>query len=61
MFIQFNSDKGVGCDNCGTAFSVMHMSMEHLERSLHLCIGCFGTLAHAIGHASRKLRITSSS
>jgi hypothetical protein len=58
MFIHFNSDKGVVCDNCGTTSTIMHMSIELFERSLHLCIGCFGTLAHAIGHASKKLRIT---
>jgi hypothetical protein len=58
MFIHFNSDKGVVCDNCGTTSTIMHMSIEHFERSLHLCIGCFRTLAQVIVQASKKLRIT---
>jgi hypothetical protein len=57
MFIHFNSDTAE-CDNCGTTSTVMHMSIKRFERSVHLCIGCFGALAHAIGHASRKLRIS---
>jgi hypothetical protein len=57
MFIHFNSDTAE-CDNCGTPSTIMHMSIEQFERSVHLCIGCFGTLAHAIGHASKKLRIS---
>jgi hypothetical protein len=56
MFIHYNSDASA-CDNCGTTSTVMHMSIKHFERSVHLCIGCFGTLAHVIGHASKKLRI----
>src|ERR1700730_11120976 len=30
MFIHFNSDKGVVCDNCGTTSTIMHM----LDRAL---------------------------
>ena len=27
MFIHFNSNKGVVCDNCGTTSTIMHMSL----------------------------------
>jgi hypothetical protein len=60
MFIHCASEKGADCDNCGTCLSIMHMWIERSQSSVHLCIGCFGTLAHAIGHASKQLRIAKS-
>ena len=58
MFIHFDSYKGTQCDNCGTPRTIMHMSMEHLGCSVNLCVVCFGALAQALTHASKKLRST---
>ncbi len=55
MFIHFDSDKGAECDNCGTAGTIMHMSVLRVDQTLSLCIVCFGALAQAICHASKKL------
>jgi hypothetical protein len=41
MFIHFNSDTAE-CDNCGTPSTIMHMSIEQFERSVHLCIVASG-------------------
>ena len=55
MFLHFNLDKGVACNDCGNSSTIMHMSMEHLDRSVHLCTACFWTLARTVGHASKKI------
>jgi hypothetical protein len=55
MFIHFDSDKGAECDNCGTAGTIMHMSVLRVDQTVSLCIVCFGALAQAICHASKTL------
>ena len=55
MFVHFTLDKGVECDDCGNSSTIMHMSMEHFDRSVHLCTACFWTLARTMSHASQKI------
>jgi hypothetical protein len=55
MFVHFDSDKGAECDNCGATGTIMHMSVLHVDQTVSLCIVCFGVLAQAICHASKKL------
>jgi len=57
MFIHFDSDKRAACDNCGKPGTIMHMSVEHSDQTVNLCITCFGALAQAFSHASEKLKI----
>ncbi len=57
MFIHFDSDQGAECDNCGTAGTIMQMSVVRMDRTVNLCIVCFGALAQVFSRASEKLRI----
>jgi len=57
MLIHFNSDPAAECDNCGTSDTIMHMSTQHPDRSVSLCIACFRVLLQALGAASEKLRV----
>jgi hypothetical protein len=57
MFINFDPIKGRGCDDCGSAGSIMHMSVKRSESSVNLCMACFRALALAVGHASSKMRL----
>jgi hypothetical protein len=57
MFINFDSIKGTGCDDCGNPGSIMHMSAKRSECSVNLCIACFRALVQAFGQASSKLRL----
>jgi hypothetical protein len=57
MFINFDSIKGTGCDDCGNPGSIMHMSGKRSECSVNLCIACFRALVQAFGQASSKLRL----
>jgi hypothetical protein len=59
MFIHFDSDKGTPCDNCSSSHTIMHMSMEHLDRSINLCLVCVGALTQALSNATPKLRVPS--
>ena len=56
MFIHFDSDEATKCDNCGSSPTLMHVSMEHSDRTVNLCIACVGVLTLTMNHASRKLR-----
>ena len=57
MFIHFNAESGAGCDDCGNPRTIMYMSMRDLDRSINLCIACFGALRKALNQASRKLEV----
>jgi hypothetical protein len=54
MFIHFNTEKGAECDHCGNPSTIMHMSVKPLDRSINFCVVCFGGLAQAIKHASKR-------
>ena len=55
MFVHFNLDQGVQCDQCGNSSAIMHLSMEYCDRSVHFCTACFWTLARTMSHASKKI------
>jgi hypothetical protein len=56
MFIHFDSDKGAECDNCGTRGTIMHMSVQRVDQTVHLCVICFGAMAQALSLASEKIK-----
>ena len=56
MFIHFDSDKAAECDSCGTRGTIMQMCVMRVDHTVKFCILCFGALAQATSHASKKLR-----
>jgi hypothetical protein len=57
MFIHFDSDKAAECDSCGARGTIMQMSVIRMDHTVKFCILCFGALAQATSHASKKLRL----
>jgi hypothetical protein len=58
MFIHFDLERGVRCDDCGSLGTVMCLLTGHSDRSLNLCTACCKALAQTLSHSLRKLRET---
>ena len=56
MFVHFDSNRHVQCDDCGDPNTLMHVSMKRSDRSMDLCATCFKAFALAISYGSEKLR-----
>ena len=57
MFIHFDLDKGVECDNCGQRGTIMHLTVMRVDQTVNLCGICFGAVAQAFSRGLAKLNI----
>jgi hypothetical protein len=55
MFIHFNSDPDVSCDNCQRSGTIVHISVERPGHTLNLCAACFRAMFRVFSVASEKL------